>query len=85
MLTHCVLGDVQNQRACVGVQQPQTDVCVLKVDEVALAIVQLEHHCGAVSKLVVSAERVHLMLTVVLFVIMEAVLLVVVLMRSVAM
>jgi hypothetical protein len=76
-----VLGDVQNQQACVGVQQPQTVVCVPRVVEEALAIVQLEHHCGAVSKLVVSAERVHLMLTAVLFVIMEAALLVVVLMR----
>jgi hypothetical protein len=80
-----VLGDVRNQQAFVGDQQLPTDVCVPRVVEEALAIVQLEHHCGAVSKLVVSAERVHLMLTVVLFVIMEVVLLVVVPMRSVAM
>jgi hypothetical protein len=55
---------------------------VLKAVEEALLIVQPEHQCGAVSKLVVSAERVHLMLTAVLFVIMEAVLPAVVLMRS---
>jgi hypothetical protein len=82
MQMHYVLEDVRSRRACVGVQQPQTVVCVPKVVEEALAIVQLEHHCGVVSKLVVSAEQVHLMPTAVLFVIMEAVLLVVVLMRS---
>jgi hypothetical protein len=80
-----VLEVVQSPLAYAGVQQPQTDVCVLKAVEVVLLIVQLEHQCGAVSKLVVSAERAHSMPTVVLFVITVAVLPAVVLMRLVEM
>jgi hypothetical protein len=78
---HYVLEDVQNQQEFVGDQHLPTVVCVLKAVEEALLIVQPEHQCGAVSKLVVSAEQARLMLTAVLFVIMEAALLVVVLMR----
>jgi hypothetical protein len=82
---HYVLEDVQNQQEFVGDQQLPTAVCVPKAAEVVLLIVQPEHRCGAVSKLAVSAERAHLMPTAVLFVILEAALLVVVLMRLVEM
>jgi hypothetical protein len=58
---------------------------VPKAVEVVLLIVQLEHQCGAVSKLVVSAGQAHSMPTAVLFVIMAVVLPAVVLMRLVEM
>jgi hypothetical protein len=82
---HYVLEDVQNQQACVGVQQPQTVVCVLKAAEAVLVIAQQALRCSVVLQQVVFVRQDHLTQTAELFVITVVALLVVALTHLAAM